>query len=154
MEGLDPLGRTLFRILLDTETGYLVIPSKRVYWRAGTDEITAEFLGFSLSVPEMTALLTGRWPEAGAWSLVKDDRGRVIAGDRGDLGFEVKEFFDGGSLPRIVSFTDGSLSGRLKMLRIEFNKPLPRVEGFALDFLKDYEPRTRAQIEALLRHED
>ncbi len=153
IEGIDPLGRTLYRIVLDAESGYLSVPSKRVYWQAGPEEITAELLGFSLSAAEMAALLTGEWPGTETWDLERDGRGRVTAGDRRGVRFEVKEFFGDGTLPRLISFGDGSLSGRLKILRIEFNKPL-RGSAFDLGFLKEYQPRTRDQIEALLRHED
>ena len=153
MEGFDPLGRSLYQIVLEGEAGFFIIPSKKVYWQAGAEEITAEFLGFSLTLQEMTALLTGEWTASSGWTLARDGRGRVVAGEKRNIRFEIKDFLDGGSLPRVVLFKNDSLSGRLRILRIHFNQPF-KSPPFDLSYLNRFESKTREEIEALLRHEN
>lgn len=163
MEGLGPLGRSLYQIVIENESGLFILPSKKVYWRGKTEEIVEKFLGFPLRLDEMASLLTGRWDElptegvqeAGGsrWVLDTDAGGRVLAGHRDDVRFEIKDFFRGSDVPRILIFKNPSSSGRLKILRVGFNQSL-RPQVFDLSFLKDYQSKSWAEIETIIRDEN
>ena len=60
------LGRTLYQIIIDGERAVFLIPSKRVYWEGGEEEIIDYFLGFRLSLDEMISLIKGKWEESQA----------------------------------------------------------------------------------------
>jgi len=163
LEGFGPLGRSLFQIAIDGESGVFVLPSEKVYWRGETEEIVEKFLGFRLSFDEIFNLLTGNWGRITAgriheangspWTLDKDQEGRVLAGERGDIRFEIKGFFGGTGVPRMLLFKNPSNSGRLKILRLGFNQPLrPRV--FDLSFLSDFQAKTWSEIEMMIRDEN
>jgi hypothetical protein len=56
------LGTAAAEIVFAGPEGYFVLPSEKVYWKAAPEEIVGKFLGFPLSLDEMTGLLCGRWP--------------------------------------------------------------------------------------------
>ena len=87
------------------------------------------------------------WREG--WILDKDEQGRIIRGQREELRFEVKEFFKNTSVVRLLTFKHPLNNGRLKVLAINFNQPLKR-DVFSLAFLKNYKPKTWAEIEDIL----
>jgi hypothetical protein len=82
-----------------------------------------------------------------------DARGRVLGGERGGFRFEVGEFFGGASVPRTVAFAGAGRSGRIRVLKIQFNRPA-RGNLFGASILKGLEPKTWPEIEALLQDED
>ena len=163
MEGFGPLGRSLYQIVIEEESGVFIFPSKKVYWRGRAEEIVEKFLGFPLRLDEMIGLLTGRWDEVLAgrvqapsgpqWILDKDREGKVLSGRRDEVRFEIKEFFGGTGVPRILLFKNSSGSGRLKILRIGFNRPL-KSRVFDLTFLEDYQSKSWTEIETIIRDEN
>jgi hypothetical protein len=162
MEAYDILGRTLYSVIIEEESAFFIIPSKKVYWRGLRSEILEKFLSFDLSVEDMQALFTGRWEEEPegqsgdpqiAWQLKRDTRGRIISGERGALRFEVKEFFKGGTSPRLVALRHPEAQGQLKVLSLSFNKPV-RKGVFELGFLGRFELKTWEEIEKMLADEN
>ena len=153
------LGHTLYRILITRDAAYLIIPSKRVYWEGDETEIFDRFLGFPLDLNEMISLISGEWsgqPQerpASAWHLERDAQGRIMSGQREALRFKVEEFIPDTRFPRSLRFEHPGNSGRLKILKMEFNRPLDR-DVFVADFLRDYAPKTWEEIQDILNDED
>jgi len=158
------LGRTLYQIIVDRERAVFLVPSKKVYWEGEEEEIIDYFLGFRLSLDEMINLIKGKWEERAqevgreknmeSWNLKRDERGRVLAGTRGNLHFEVKEFLSGSHIPRILIFQHPLNSGRLKILRIDFNRPAKKKNAFSLSFLDNYRRVSWEEIEKILANEN
>jgi outer membrane biogenesis lipoprotein LolB len=158
------LGRTLYQIIVDRERAVFLVSSKKVYWEGEEEEIIDYFLGFRLSLDEMINLIQGKWEERAqemerkknmeSWNLKRDERDRVLAGTRGDLHFEVKEFLSGSHIPRILIFQHPLNSGRLKILRVGFNRPVKKKEAFSLSFLADYRRVSWEEIEKILADEN
>jgi hypothetical protein len=157
------LGRTLYQIIVAEDKAVFVVPSKRVYWQGEEEEIIRYFLGFRLNLYEMINLLSGKWEgeEMGyegeesdeIWSLAKDERGRIMAGRRGEFRFDVKEFFADTPFARVLIFQHPLNRGRLKILRINLNQPLKK-GTFSLSVLKRYERKSWAEIEKILANEN
>lgn len=157
------LGRTLYQIIVAEEKAAFIVPSKRVYWQGEEEEIIRYFLGFRLNLYEMINLLSGKWEgeeigyegEEGIeiWSLAKDERDRIMAGQRGEFRFEVKEFFADTPFARILVFQHPLNRGRLKILRINLNQPLKK-GTFSLSVLGKYERKSWAEIEKILADEN
>ena len=87
------------------------------------------------------------------WSFAKDERGRIMAGERGEFRFEVKEFFADTPFARILAFQHPMNDGRLKVLRINLNQPLKK-GIFSLSVLGKYERKSWAEIEKILANEN
>ena len=159
IEALDVFGRTLAVLIFKEGESWLALPSRHVYWTGPEEELMEKFLGFGLKAGELARLLCGRWtgpgaPDgAGEWSLDLDARGYVLCGERDGFRFEVGEFFGGASVPRTVAFSRAGRSGRVRVLKIQFNRP-PRGDLFGPSALKGLEPKTWPEIEALLQDED
>jgi hypothetical protein len=156
----DFLGGVAAEIVLAGDDGYFVLPSEKVYWKAGPAEIVEKFLGFPLTLDEMAGLICGRWPagmEDGTpfrrWSFERDGDGRTRAGRKNGLEFTVSEFFPGSQVPRTVDFRDAFGSGRLTVRGIEFNG-LGAERAFNLDFIRAFSPKSWEEIGRILRHED
>lgn len=157
------LGRTLYQIIMDRERAVFVLPSKKVYWEGEEEEIINTFLGFRLNLGEMISLLRGEWvgeegeeesgKNAERWNLNRDEAGRIVAGKRGNLSFEVKEFLPSSGLPRILIFQHPLNSGRLKILRIDFNRPVKKKKAFSFDFLARYQHVSWEEMEKILADE-
>jgi len=159
IEVSNVLGHALYRILITRDAAYLIIPSKRIYWKGNETEIFDRFLGFPLDLNEMISLISGEWsgrPQerpALAWHLERDALGRVMAGQREALRFTVEEFIPDTRFPRSLRFEHPGNSGRLKILKMEFNRPQDR-DVFAADFLRAYSPKTWEEIQDILNDED
>lgn len=157
------LGRTLYQIIMDRERAVFVLPSKKVYWEGEEEEIINTFLGFRLNLGEMISLLRGEWAgeegeeesgkNAERWDLDRDEAGRIVAGKRGNLSFEVKEFLSSSGLPRILIFQHPLNSGRLKILRVDFNRPVKKKKAFSFDFLASYQHVSWEEMEKILADE-
>ncbi len=157
------LGRTLYQIIVAEDKAAFIVPSKRVYWQGEEEEIIRYFLGFRLNLDEMINLLSGKWEgkEIGyeseeskeIWNLAKDERGRIMAGQRREFRFEVKEFFADTSFARLLIFQHPLNRGRLKILRINLNQPLKK-GAFSLSALGRYERKSWAEIEKILANEN
>lgn len=152
------LGQTLYQIIIREEEAFFLIPSKKVYWQGEEEEIIDRLLGFELNLHELVNLLSGQWKgqeenEEGEpwknWILEKDERGRIKGGRRGDLEFEVVEFFRNTSVVRRLAFRHPLSQGRLKILKLRFDTPL-RKAAFSLAFLERFEPKTWEEIEEIL----
>jgi hypothetical protein len=163
IEVFNPFGKSLYHILFREENSYLIVPSKKIYWEGGAGEVAEKFLGFRLTAVEVSSLLSGRWEGAPAgpgacgslagWQLERDRLNRVLRGRREDFVFEIKEFFGETSVPRRASFSDPGGTGSLKVLKIRFNTPF-RQSALSLSVLETYEPKTWAELQNLLDHED
>jgi outer membrane biogenesis lipoprotein LolB len=151
----DPLGRAVASLFIEENESYFVLPSKKMYWGAEREEAMAKFLGFALNPQEMTSILTGKLEDLDGWDVEKDDRNRVIRGQRDGFRFEVRQFFSDSRLPRLIALSHAGANGSLRVLRLNFNQP-PKKDAFRLAFLedKDYTVATWAEIEQWLRHED
>ncbi len=154
IEAYDPLGRTISILFLDMEEGFLVLPSKRVYWRTGREDALAKLFGFDLSPKEITDMLSGKAEEMNGWDLERDGQGRIVRGRRDLLRFEVRQFFGQSVLPQLLALSRGGEKGSLKIIRLSFNQPL-KSAAFELSFLQDeaYKPSTWEEIEKWLRDE-
>jgi len=154
IEVFDLLGRRIYSLFIEEEEAFFVLPSKKVYWQGKREEIIDKFLGFALSPKEMGHLLSGQWEGMQMeWNLEKDDKGRVVAGNREELRFEVKEFFAQSSMPRLVFFNHSLDRGRLKIFTINFNQPI-KGDVFRLSFLDDFVSKTWEEIERMLDNEN
>jgi len=159
----DLLGRTISQIIIDEEKAVFTLPSKRVYWQGEEEEIINNFIGFRMSLDEVVSLLSGKWSEgekevrkersSDGWSFEEDEAGRVLAGQRGEFRFEVREFFSETSFARLVFFQHPLNKGRLRILSIRLNQPV-RKESFSLSFLDNYKRKSWAEIEKMLNHEN
>jgi len=127
------------------------------------EEIIRYFLGFRLNLYEMINLLSGKWESEvmgdeglgnrESWSFAKDERGRIMAGQRGEFRFDVKEFFTDTPFARLLTFQHPLNNGRLKILRINLNQPLKK-GAFSLSVLGRYERKSWAEIEKILANEN
>jgi outer membrane biogenesis lipoprotein LolB len=163
IEVSDILGRTLYQIIVAEDEAAFIVPAKRVYWQGEEEEVIRYFLGFRLSLEEMINLLSGRW-EGGEmenegqeskenWSFTRDERGRITAGQRGELRFEVKEFFADTPFGRLLFFQHPLSRGSLRILRISLNRPLKK-GTFSLSILGKYQRKSWAEIEKILANEN
>ncbi|MDH4198354.1 MAG: hypothetical protein OEW05_13150 [Candidatus Aminicenantes bacterium] len=130
VEAFDPLGRTVYFIDFEATRAWFVLPAKKAYWENEPGEMMNRFLGFVLRPEEVVRLLSGRWdPSAedgrGPWIVKRDGQGRVAYGERVTLRFEVREFFPGGGVPRLVVVSDLGAAARIKILDLRFNAPGP-----------------------------
>jgi len=155
------LGQTIYRITITSDEAFLIIPSKKVYWKGKEEEIIDTFLGFKLNMREMISLLTGEWQELGMlqkdqhdqrWEVEKDQAGRIKSGWRDSLRFSVEEFVDDSHLARILVFENMFTTGRVRLIKAAFNKPV-RPKSFATDFLQQYQRKSWEEIQALIDNE-
>ncbi|MBN2245000.1 MAG: hypothetical protein JW755_04055 [Candidatus Aminicenantes bacterium] len=162
LEASNFLGQTIYRITVNPEGAYLIIPSKKVYWKGQEEEIIYMLLGFKLTMREMISLLTGEWQELGSvqaeeldqrWELEKDQLGRIISGRRGPLNFKIEEFADDSHLARRLVFDNGSTAGRVRLIKAAFNKPI-KSGTFSTAILINYQQKSWEEIQALIDNED
>jgi len=159
LQVFDPLGRTIYEIYVGGELAYFVLPAKKAYWQGTGAEIFEKFLGFELSLKEMTGVLSGQWKESQGeglvfkeWTFGRDGQGRIVSGGREDFEFRVREFFPGSGVPRQVTFKSRQSEGRLNLLSIEFNRAV-QSGLFRAAFLKDFSSLPWEEIEKILRNE-
>ena len=150
LEVFDAFGRSVSIFLIRGDEAYLVLPSEKAYWRGERDQVIEKFLGFPVQPAEIAGLISGCWSDKATvdWAFVRDERGRIVSGTRGDLSFRVQEFFSGSDLPRRWAFRHVGTEGVVGLLEAAFNRPAP---DFSLDFLRPYASKTWPEIEKLLR---
>jgi len=151
-----PFGATVYSLLFETDSGYLVVPSRKIYAAERSDELMNRFLGFGLRPSEVIDLLSGVWPEAGTgslWSLRRDAGGRVSHGEKGGFLFDVTEFFPGAGVPRSLTFSAVGTAGRINVLSLRFN-PAPRPEAFDTGFLERFRRGSWEEIRNILKDEN
>ena len=158
VEAFDPLGRTVYFIDFEATQAWFVLPAKKVYWENEPGEMMSRFLGFVLKPEEVVRLLGGRWEvaadgESAPWTVQKDVHGRVVSGERVTLRFEVREFFPGGSVPRIIVISDLAAVARIKVLDLRFNAAGPASAPERI-FLKTYSQVTWTEIARFLNRDE
>jgi hypothetical protein len=158
IEVSDFLGRSIYRIVINAEAAYLVVPSKKAYWKGDEAEIIDKFLGFRLTLAEMISVISGEW-EGGegktiaGWQLEQGPEGRILSGRRGDLAFLVEEFVEETRFPRSLNFQHPVNTGRLKILKMDFNRST-HLEVFSTAFVNTYQEKTWPELQALLNDAD
>lgn len=155
----DVLGRSLYQIFFVNGEAYFLPSSKKVYWQGSEQEIVEKFLGFRLSLEEMIRLMSGQWDTAWIfdkeqegrpeWVLRRDKKERIRSGKKGELFFEVEEYIGNSGFVRSLVFSHRGTQGRMKILRIGFNRPLKK-GVFSTAFLQNYEPRTWDEIQKMI----
>ncbi len=158
VEAFDPLGRTVYFIDFEANQAWFVLPAKKVYWENEPGEMMSRFLGFVLRPEEVLRLLAGRMDAASdarsaPWTVQRDLYGRVVAGERGTLRFEVREFFPGDGVPRTVVVSDLTAAARIKVLDLRFNAAGPASVTERL-FLRTFSQVTWAEIARLLNRDE
>ena len=154
IDASDFLGRAIYQVIITDNQAYFVLPSKKVYWRAGEQEIVFRFMGFHLSLEEMASLLSGRWAESKEedslfeWALERDKQNRIVRGNRGDLQFYVEEFIANTDIARTIFFSHPLNEGHIKIRNIGFNQPLNE-KVFSTGFIQRYEEKTWEEIQKL-----
>jgi hypothetical protein len=158
IEALDPLGRAASIFLFRDGDAYMIIPSKKAYWKGPHEDLLERFLGSRLRAEDMAGLLGGQWGSVGSdalrtWALERDASGRVPRGAKNEFRFDVPEFFRSTSVPRTIAFSDSGGSGRVRVLKIRFNRA-PRGDAFGLSVLEGLEEKTWPEMEAILNDEN
>jgi hypothetical protein len=154
IDASDFLGRAIYQVVITDNQAYFVLPSKKVYWRAGEQEIVFRFMGFHLSLEDIASLLSGRWAEGKEddplfeWDLERDEQNRIVRGNRGDLRFYVEEFIANTEIPSAIFFSHPLNEGHIKIRKIGFNQPLNE-RAFSTGFIQRYEEKTWEEIQKL-----
>jgi hypothetical protein len=153
------LGSVLYRIFIHDGEAYFIVPSKKVYWKGQEEDIIDKFMGFQLNLAEMINLLSGNWHQEdlvrkeglGNWIFVKDQKGRIVSGQREELRFEVKAFIEDTPFASRLIFEHPLSTGQVKILSINLNRPI-KPSVFSKKFIEKYQPKTWAEIQELLNH--
>ncbi|MCR4395190.1 MAG: outer membrane lipoprotein LolB [Candidatus Saccharicenans sp.] len=128
LELFDPLGRLQTIVWLNGERATLHLPEDRVFWEDESRVLTSEVFGRELPGRELTRIIAGRWSELAAddgWQFRVDESGKVVSGKRDGLSFEIKETFAPGRVPKTVHFSSPDYSVRMRLLKVNFNRPRP-----------------------------
>jgi len=149
IEAVDPIGRTAFLIYVRDGRAWFVLPGRKAYTEGDARTMMERVLGIALSPDEAISLLTGGWPEAGAWRIERDGRGRVARGSSGDHSFTVRTWFPGDAVPREVGVAGPAAAGRIKVLKLNFDPPA-RPEAFDTAYLRAFAPKTWDEILELI----
>jgi len=155
---LDPLGQVHYQLFIIEDLAYFVIPAKKVYWQGSEEDILDKLFGFHLSLSDVVGLMSGYWSSPGqkkmrrnidSWTFLKNKRGWIQSGQRGDFKFEVKEYF--GQTPWVeeVFFFHPHTEGRLKILDVNFNQPVSE-RAFATSFSSRFSKKTWEEIREML----
>ncbi len=159
IEALDPLNRTAYFVIIRGGEAYVVVPSKRAYAADQPEALSGRLLGFPFSPGEAVSILSDRWeageagPGQGNWMLVRDSEGRTVHGEKGELSFDIQEFFAKADVPRAIGFSDARGAGRVKVLSVRFNPP-PRPEAFEVRFADIFTRVSWEELRELLRDEN
>jgi len=153
------LGSVLYRIFIHDGEAYFIVPSKKIYWKGQEEEIIDKFMGFQLNLTEMINLLSGNWNQEdlvqkealGNWIFAKDQKGRIVSGQRDDLRFEVKAFIEDTPFARRFIFEHPLSTGQVKVLSINLNRSI-KPSAFSKKFVEKYQPKTWAEVQELLNH--
>ncbi len=153
------IGSVLYRIFIYDGEAYFIVPSKKVYWQGHEEAIIDKFMGFQLNLAEMINLLSGNWDQEDLaskkglrdWVFAKDQKGRIVSGQRVDLCFEVKSFIEDTPFARLFVFKHPLSTGQVKVLSINLNRPI-KPDAFSKKFVEKYQSKTWAEIQELLNH--
>jgi hypothetical protein len=157
----DPLGRTVYQIVVMQGRSYLVVPSRKAYWEGDEEEIINNFLGFRLNMREMIFLLGGGSKEISGhgeldqegWLFSKDKDGRINEAAKMELRIVMEEFFESTPYARVLAFDHPLNTGRLKILRMAFN-PTFGSEAFSTGFLDRFEKKSWEEIQEMMKRAD
>jgi hypothetical protein len=125
LELFNPLGGIESILWLSGPEAILYLPGEKVFWQGQSQVITSDFFGTELKASELIRILGARWPELkteDGWMLLADEEGSVMAGERRDLRFEIKERFAPGQIPRTIYFEAGGYEVRMRILKMKFNR--------------------------------
>ncbi len=155
------LGSVVYRIFISEGEAYFVVPSRKVYWQGQEEEIIDKFMGFRLNLAEMINLLSGNWKKEDArqkedlesWVFSRDQKGRIVFGQRDELRFEVKEFIGETPFARRLIFEHPLSTGQVKILSLSLNRPI-KENVFSKKFVDTYQPKTWAEIQEMLNDTD
>jgi hypothetical protein len=158
---LDPLGQVHYQLFIVGDLAYFVVPAKKVYWQGQEEDILDKLFGFHLSLSEVVGLLSGYWPIPGqekkqegmsSWTFLKNKKGWIQSGQRGDFRFAVEEFFGQTPWVQEVLFFHPQTEGRLKILDVNFNQPVSEM-AFATSFSLRYAKKTWEEIKEMLSND-
>jgi hypothetical protein len=158
---LDPLGQVHYQLFIVGDLAYFVVPAKKVYWQGQEEDILDKLFGFHLSLSEVVGLLSGYWPIPGqekkqegmsSWTFLKNKKGWIQSGQRGDFRFTVEEFFGQTPWVQEVLFFHPQTEGRLKILDVNFNQPVSEM-AFATSFSLRYAKKTWEEIKEMLSND-
>ncbi|MDD8030450.1 MAG: hypothetical protein PHQ25_00425 [Acidobacteriota bacterium] len=124
LELFNPLGGVESILWLNGPEAILYLPGEKVFWQGHGQLITSDFFGTELETRELIQMLAARWAELekqGGWKLLLDEEESVIAGEKGNLRFEIKERFSPGQIPRTIYFEAQGYMVRMRILKIKFN---------------------------------
>ena len=161
IEVFDFLGRTLYQIIIDEDRAFLVVPSKKIYWKSTEEEIMDKFIGSKLSVNEVKSFLSGHWGYLGkktgegnksSWVIKRNTDGKVVQGQKQDMSFQVNEYIDDTRLIRTLDFENRYQEGKLKILSIGFNEPA-KESLFSFSFMRSFEKKSWNEIKDMIDHE-
>lgn len=125
LELFDPIGRLRTVVWLGPEFATLYLPSEKVYWQGESRVLTSEVFGQELKAEELLRILSGLWGQLAAednWQLQLDGQGNVLGGERDGLLFTLKEKFAPGLVPKMVYFSSGGYTVRMKVHRVSYNR--------------------------------
>ncbi len=158
IEVFDPLGKVHYQLFIMDGEAYFVIPAKKVYWKGQEEKILEKLFGFYLSLSDVVGLMSGYWSNSGqekiregvdSWIFLKNRKGWIQSGQSGEFTFEVQEFFGQTQWVQDVVFFHPQTEGRLKILDVNFNQPVPK-EAFVASFTKRYSQKTWEEIREML----
>lgn len=158
IEVFDPLGKVHYQLFIVQGEAYFVIPAKKVYWKGQEEKILEKLFGFYLSLSDVVGLMSGYWPSSGqektregmaSWVFLKNRKGWIQSGKSGEFTFKVQEFFGQTQWVQEVVFFHPQTEGRLKILDVNFNQPVPE-EAFVTSFTKRYSQKTWEEIREIL----
>lgn len=155
---LDPLGQVHFQLFIVEDLAYFVVPGKKAYWQGPEEDIIEKLFGFHLSLSEVVGLMSGYWPSPDldktqraidVWTFLKNKKGWIQSGQRGEFRFSVEEFFGQTPWVQEVLFFHPLTEGRLKILDVNFNQPVSW-KAFETSFSLQYSQKTWEEIKELL----
>ncbi len=155
---LDPLGQVHYQLFIIKDFAYFVIPAKKVYWQGTEEDIIDKLFGFQLSLLDVVGLMSGYWSSPGqkkkpegmdSWTFLKNKKGWIQSGQRGELKFEVEEFFGQTPWVQEVFFFHPHTEGRVKILDVNFNQPVSE-RTFSTSFSSRFSKKTWEEIREML----
>jgi len=155
---LGPLGQVHYQLFIVDTEAFFVVPAKKAYWQGQEKEILEKLFGFHLSLSDVVGLMSGYWSslepgktqeEIASWTFLKNRKGWIQSGKRGEFTFEVQEFFGQTPWVQEVVFFHPQTEGRLKVLDVNFNQRVPE-ETFVTSFTKRYSQKTWEEIREIL----
>lgn len=125
LELSNPFGGLESLIWLNGPEATLYLAREKVFWRGDSLVITTDVFGQQLKPEELIRIFAARWSELeleNGWSLSRDEKGQIIAGEKGAFKFAIKEYFAFSVFPRTVYFDYQGYSVRVRLKKLGFNR--------------------------------